>query len=670
MTTPTGSPDESTDAILAERLGSLEAPDHQEDFWSDLTHRLEAEPVAAGPPPAGSQAGPARPTTVPETQVALLEPPLSLRRRNRFLVGIAAAVLVVGGGLGVAALLDDDSGSTGVVDVPEDTGPVTTDAPDTSDEPVDEQALPTSTVDPSDVSEATPDSYDYFAATTLVELGSGAVAGWTPDSTGVLLVDDAPGEELGSEGAELLTLWVQPVDGGERYLALPNGLTIQTGGADFAFGPNGSVSWVQWCDGFFCGMFTGKMAGDGHISDVTTVGVSIDDEHNVVDMAWSPDGTLWAVVSSFVPGALEPEFLLGSVAPGGAEVRFDAEAPAAIAVAAPGVDLLSSWVADDHAWLEDGDLGVAIGPASDNALVDLDGEFTDLAVVGSAIVLSGPSGVTVWTPEAVQEVTDLPVGALRLVPPGDSLVDGGSGVLVGLIESAAGDTSDGVASLLVSNSSGGLDFAPINAIPGYFGTRLAADGSAAAYTRLRDGFPVAFAERFTVAGAGVEELPRVVPPDGPACAGEPATASWGPAGISDAAEQTRSRLLDAALNCDYGLLAEIAGTDFTASFGGEDPLVVFTDGGPGLMNMLIALLGEPHVEALIGGEPDANYVWPVAFAKAVDEFGQYDEADLETMRNLGYTDADLAGFEEFGSYAGFRTAISASGQWLYFVEGD
>jgi hypothetical protein len=61
------------------------------------------------------------------------------------------------------------------------------------------------------------------------------------------------------------------------------------------------------------------------------------------------------------------------------------------------------------------------------------------------------------------------------------------------------------------------------------------------------------------------------------------------------------------------------------------------------------------------------FMWPSAAAK---EPSAWTEADLESMRKLGYTDEDIRSFEQYGGYTGWRVGIRADGTWLFFISGD
>jgi hypothetical protein len=95
--------------------------------------------------------------------------------------------------------------------------------------------------------------------------------------------------------------------------------------------------------------------------------------------------------------------------------------------------------------------------------------------------------------------------------------------------------------------------------------------------------------------------------------------------------------------------------------------------GEGKLGILLKVLGtgnavqtfdEEAAEAL-GSE--TLYVWPAAFARDTwDEITDEEMADLLTL----YTQEELDEIAGFGSYAGWRTGITAEGDWVFFVAGD
>ena len=146
-------------------------------------------------------------------------------------------------------------------------------------------------------------------------------------------------------------------------------------------------------------------------------------------------------------------------------------------------------------------------------------------------------------------------------------------------------------------------------------------------------------------------------------------------GLPDAVADMRTKIIAAALVCDYSTLEELAlagDSTFTFSFGGgTSPAAHWREleeapGGPDPMRYLVGLLNRPYrLQDIPDGED--QYVWPSAFA--YDSWEEVPEADKEALKPL-YTEDDFEGFEQFGSYAGYRVGITADGDWRFFVAGD
>ena len=270
------------DPRLAELLNEQPAPDHGPDFWSGLDAALAVEPTPVADSSAAAAQAPPSPDagdTATEIELEIDDATVTdiashprFRRWSLALVSVAAVAAAAVIGFNIAdeeAAPPDISTNTSVPD-----GTVETDP-----------GVPTS-----------------LTFTSTIPLGAGTAVAWTPDDTGVLVVDDAPGAELGAEGTELLTLWVRPIDGGEPYLAFDDGRTIGTAGADFAFGRNGDVGWAEWCDGSVCGLYMGQMHTDGTIAGVlpVTIPEAVAIEATISDLAWSDEGTLYAIIGGEV----------------------------------------------------------------------------------------------------------------------------------------------------------------------------------------------------------------------------------------------------------------------------------------------------------------------------------------------------------------------------------
>ncbi|MEW6154015.1 MAG: hypothetical protein AB1673_08525 [Actinomycetota bacterium] len=156
------------------------------------------------------------------------------------------------------------------------------------------------------------------------------------------------------------------------------------------------------------------------------------------------------------------------------------------------------------------------------------------------------------------------------------------------------------------------------------------------------------------------------------CSASGATRPAPQPGLPAAVAEMRAAILDAALECDYDELAELAqagAAQFVYSFGGgEDPAGFWRDaeeGGRPVLGPLVHLLGAPSASRPAG--PTDQYVWPSAFA--YDSWAAVPVADREALRPL-YDDEDFAGFAQFGSYAGLRVGITATGDWVFYVAGD
>lgn len=153
-------------------------------------------------------------------------------------------------------------------------------------------------------------------------------------------------------------------------------------------------------------------------------------------------------------------------------------------------------------------------------------------------------------------------------------------------------------------------------------------------------------------------------------AGEPLEVR--PEALPDAVSKTRLAIAQAARDCDYERLNELAGPDFSFSFGA-------VEGGPGAywqeqeseprgpepMRFLLGMLQRPRGTVEVGGE--TTYVWPSAFA--YESWDAVPEADRRALKPL-YDEEDFERFAEFGGYAGYRVGIAADGSWQYFIAGD
>jgi hypothetical protein len=133
----------------------------------------------------------------------------------------------------------------------------------------------------------------------------------------------------------------------------------------------------------------------------------------------------------------------------------------------------------------------------------------------------------------------------------------------------------------------------------------------------------------------------------------------------------RTRVFAAAVACDYDTLEQIAnekGAGFTFSYGsGMDAsdywreLEENSTESPKPMGALATILTQPFTRNESG-----SYAWPTAYSEQPTEqawrdlvdSGLYSAEAVERMR------------EQNTGYLGYRTAITADGDWQFFVAGD
>lgn len=138
--------------------------------------------------------------------------------------------------------------------------------------------------------------------------------------------------------------------------------------------------------------------------------------------------------------------------------------------------------------------------------------------------------------------------------------------------------------------------------------------------------------------------------------------------LPEAVAAVRQRIFDAAIACDYESLEAIAleqGEGFTFSYGGETSAADFWRGleesGETPLLDLVRIVSIPHTRNESG-----SYAWPSAYDEtptdedwqALVDAGLYTQAEVDEMKaqNTGYL--------------GWRTAITAEGDWQFFVAGD
>jgi hypothetical protein len=130
----------------------------------------------------------------------------------------------------------------------------------------------------------------------------------------------------------------------------------------------------------------------------------------------------------------------------------------------------------------------------------------------------------------------------------------------------------------------------------------------------------------------------------------------------------RERVFGAAVACDYETLEQIAlekGEGFTFSYGAgtsaaEHWRMLEQSGSEEPMRILATILTLPFTRNESG-----SYAWPTAYQESPAE------ADWQALVDAGlYTQEEIDSMRAGGSYFGYRTAITADGDWQFFVAGD
>ena len=141
--------------------------------------------------------------------------------------------------------------------------------------------------------------------------------------------------------------------------------------------------------------------------------------------------------------------------------------------------------------------------------------------------------------------------------------------------------------------------------------------------------------------------------------------------LPPAVADVRTRVFEAAVACDYDTLEQVAlekGEGFTFSYGSGTDASEHWRGveeaateAPLPMRALAAILTMPFTRNESG-----SYAWPTAYSErptaeawqALVDAGLYTQEQVELMQtqNTGYL--------------GYRTAITADGDWQFFVAGD
>lgn len=141
-----------------------------------------------------------------------------------------------------------------------------------------------------------------------------------------------------------------------------------------------------------------------------------------------------------------------------------------------------------------------------------------------------------------------------------------------------------------------------------------------------------------------------------------------PADLPPAVADTWQRLVDAAAACDFDAL-EAMGKNVTTSYGergGAANLRRWEQEGRGELGTLLKVLSLSHGRL---GQGEPAIVWPAIHAHAATSWADVTEADRAELRAI-HTPEEIAQFDEFEMYYGWRVGITENGSWQYFVAGD
>ncbi len=139
--------------------------------------------------------------------------------------------------------------------------------------------------------------------------------------------------------------------------------------------------------------------------------------------------------------------------------------------------------------------------------------------------------------------------------------------------------------------------------------------------------------------------------------------------LPDPVAEVRDAIFAAALACDYDELERLAlelGDGFTFTYGGGTSAAdhwreLEEAGTDGPMRVLVTILSLPYTRNETG-----SYAWPTAYQESPSQ------ADWQALVDVGlHTQDEVDTMKEQGTgYLGYRTAITADGDWQFFVAGD
>jgi hypothetical protein len=128
---------------------------------------------------------------------------------------------------------------------------------------------------------------------------------------------------------------------------------------------------------------------------------------------------------------------------------------------------------------------------------------------------------------------------------------------------------------------------------------------------------------------------------------------------------TRKRIAALAVRCDYAGLAKLARQKFSFSFGGERSAAAYWKRqeakGSRPLAILVKILKLPFTHNETGA-----YAWPTAYRTHPTC------ADWDALVRVGVLTRTAADAMRKGGnvYYGYRTAITKSGRWQFFIAGD
>jgi hypothetical protein len=138
--------------------------------------------------------------------------------------------------------------------------------------------------------------------------------------------------------------------------------------------------------------------------------------------------------------------------------------------------------------------------------------------------------------------------------------------------------------------------------------------------------------------------------------------------LPEAVASVRARIFGAAIACDFESLQQIAleqGEGFTFSYGAETSAAAYwrrlEESGETPMLDLVRIISIPYTRNETG-----SYAWPSAYDEAPTDaaWQALVDASLYTKAEVDEMKAQNTG------YLGWRTAITAEGDWQFFVAGD